>query len=53
MPLKFYFKIFMWQHIVTLTVDAQHHPQLLATYSMQNPLDFSHVNVMRLIAISK
>ena len=32
---------------------CSNHPQLLATYSMQNPLDFSRVNVMRLNAISK
>jgi hypothetical protein len=33
--------------------DAQHHAQLLATSLMNNPLEFTHANVMKLQAISK
>ena len=32
-------------------VDAQHHAQLLATFVMDNPLDFTSTNVMKLHAI--
>ena len=33
--------------------DAQHHAQLLATFLMDNPLEFTRTNVMKLQAISK
>ena len=33
--------------------DAQHHAQLLATFFMDNPLEFTPANVMKLQAISE
>lgn len=39
-------------HVVKLA-DAQHHVQLLGTFLMDNPLEFTPTNVMKLRAIMK